>query len=162
MIQVDICPEELHTNVQSTVAIHGHLKAVVSQLNEEIIRTKFTPHSNIKLWWSELNEKINQNRDSSRKMESITSSPMNYYCAYRQISDVLPENTAVISEGATTMDIGRTMLQCSYPGHKLDAGTYGTMGVGLGFAIAVEIIKRYGNKNSTYGPVLYSNLKYSF
>ena len=38
------------------------------------------------------------------------------------------------------MDIGRTMLQSFLPRHRLDAGTFGTMGVGCGFAIAAAIV----------------------
>jgi hypothetical protein len=70
-------------------------------------------------------------------------------------------NDKQVSEGANTMDIGRTLIKkcacgchlcvsCvleprvhadSYlPRHRLDAGTYGTMGVGLGFAIAAAVV----------------------
>ena len=38
------------------------------------------------------------------------------------------------------MDIGRTILQNFFPRRRLDAGTYGTMGVGLGFAIAAAAV----------------------
>lgn len=37
------------------------------------------------------------------------------------------------------MDIGRTILMNGDPRHRLDAGTFGTMGVGLGFAIAAAL-----------------------
>lgn len=40
------------------------------------------------------------------------------------------------------MDIGRTMLYNSLPRHRLDAGTFGTMGVGPGFAIAAALYCR--------------------
>ena len=41
------------------------------------------------------------------------------------------------------MDIGRTMMMNFLPRHRLDAGTFGTMGVGLGFAIATAFyVKR--------------------
>jgi thiamine pyrophosphate-dependent acetolactate synthase large subunit-like protein len=40
------------------------------------------------------------------------------------------------------MDIGRTILLNRHPRHRLDAGTYGTMGVGLGFAIAAAMFYR--------------------
>ena len=36
-------------------------------------------------------------------------------------------------------DIGRTMMLNSFPKHRLDAGSFGTMGVGLGFAIAAAL-----------------------
>lgn len=45
----------------------------------------------------------------------------------------------ICSEGANTMDIGRTVLLNDLPRHRLDAGTFGTMGVGLGFAIAAAL-----------------------
>lgn len=38
------------------------------------------------------------------------------------------------------MDIGRTLLLNHLPRHRLDAGTFGTMGVGPGFAIAAAIV----------------------
>lgn len=40
------------------------------------------------------------------------------------------------------MDIGRSLLLNNLPRHRLDAGTFGTMGVGLGFAIAAGLYCR--------------------
>ena len=40
------------------------------------------------------------------------------------------------------MDIGRTLLLNRLPRHRLDAGTFGTMGVGLGFAVAAAVYCR--------------------
>ena len=45
----------------------------------------------------------------------------------------------IVGEGANTMDIGRTQMPNAEPRHRLDAGSYGTMGVGLGFAIAAAV-----------------------
>ena len=36
------------------------------------------------------------------------------------------------------MDIGRTILQTAHPRHRLDAATFGTMGVGIGQMIAAK------------------------
>ena len=52
---------------------------------------------------------------------------------------VISLDSIICSEGANTMDIGRTMLVNNLPRHRLDAGTFGTMGVGLGFAIAAAL-----------------------
>ncbi len=43
-------------------------------------------------------------------------------------------------EGANTMDIGRTQLPNAQPRLRLDAGSYGTMGIGMGFAIAAAVV----------------------
>ncbi|CAF4132151.1 unnamed protein product [Rotaria magnacalcarata] len=64
---------------------------------------------------------------------------LNYYAAFDAIQSIIPKDAIIVSEGANTMDIGRTMLLNSKARHRLDAGTFGTMGVGPGFAIAAAI-----------------------
>uniref|UniRef100_A0AAQ5XHR1 2-hydroxyacyl-CoA lyase n=1 Tax=Amphiprion ocellaris TaxID=80972 RepID=A0AAQ5XHR1_AMPOC len=71
--------------------------------------------------------------------------PMNYYTVFHHISQLLPHDCIIVSEGANTMDIGRTMLNNYLPRHRLDAGTFGTMGVGLGFAIAAAALEKSEN-----------------
>jgi 2-hydroxyacyl-CoA lyase 1 len=66
--------------------------------------------------------------------------PMNYYRALRDIRDALPQDAIICSEGASTMDIGRTVLPNFLARHRLDAGSFGTMGVGLAFAIAAQAV----------------------
>ncbi|KAI5106119.1 2-hydroxyacyl-CoA lyase 1 [Silurus meridionalis] len=68
--------------------------------------------------------------------------PMNYYTAFHHIAEHLPKDCVIVSEGANTMDIGRTMLLNYLPRHRLDAGTFGTMGVGPGFAIAAAVLEQ--------------------
>ena len=72
---------------------------------------------------------------------------MNYYTSIGIVQDEiarLGENYIIVSEGSNTMDIGRTILQNNRPLQRLDAGTFGTMGVGFGFAIAAQHL--YPNK----------------
>ncbi|XP_032563367.1 2-hydroxyacyl-CoA lyase 1 isoform X3 [Chiroxiphia lanceolata] len=70
------------------------------------------------------------------------SLPMNYYTVFHHIREMIPKDCILVSEGANTMDIGRTMLPNYYPRQRLDAGTFGTMGVGLGFAIAAAMVAK--------------------
>ncbi|XP_017281937.1 2-hydroxyacyl-CoA lyase 1 isoform X2 [Kryptolebias marmoratus] len=72
---------------------------------------------------------------------------MNYYTVFHHISQLLPRDCIIVSEGANTMDIGRTMLNNYLPRHRLDAGTFGTMGVGLGFAVAAAAVERSRKKS---------------
>ncbi len=68
------------------------------------------------------------------------SAPTNYYRALKDIRAWAPENAVIIGEGANTMDIGRTQLPNAKPRLRLDAGTYGTMGIGMGFVIAAAVV----------------------
>lgn len=44
--------------------------------------------------------------------------PMNYYTVFHHISQLLPHDCIIVSEGANTMDIGRTMLNNHLPRHR--------------------------------------------
>ncbi|KAI4456600.1 2-hydroxyacyl-coa lyase [Holotrichia oblita] len=71
------------------------------------------------------------------------STPLNYYAVFHHLQELFPQNPIIVSEGANTMDIGRAVLTNNLPRHRLDAGTFGTMGVGPGFAIAAALWCRH-------------------
>ncbi|MYK29910.1 MAG: oxalyl-CoA decarboxylase, partial [Gammaproteobacteria bacterium] len=138
VVQLDVTAEEIGTNVPAEVALLGDGKAVVGQLNQALDeRQWFYPADTA--WRSQLREKAQANLDAVKPMIDDESSPMNYYRAYRDIEAWLPEDAIIIGEGANTMDIGRTQMANRSPRHRLDAGTYGTMGIGLGFAVAAAV-----------------------
>jgi 2-hydroxyacyl-CoA lyase 1 len=138
VIQLDISAEEIGTNVPAEVGLVGDGKAIVGQLNRALdARQWFYPKETP--WRTVLKEKAEENAEAVRPMVEDDSSPMNYYRAYRDIEDWLPEEAIIIGEGANTMDIGRTQMTNRQPRRRLDAGTYGTMGIGLGFAVAAAV-----------------------
>ncbi|XP_055985641.1 2-hydroxyacyl-CoA lyase 1 [Sorex fumeus] len=143
-IQIDICAEELGNNVRPAVTLLGDINAVTKQLLEQFNKTswQYPPESK---WWGTLREKMRSNEAASKELASQNSLPMNYYTVFFHVQDQLPRDCFVVSEGANTMDIGRTILQNYLPRHRLDAGTFGTMGVGLGFAIAAAIVAKDRN-----------------
>uniref|UniRef100_A0A5G2Q9N7 2-hydroxyacyl-CoA lyase n=1 Tax=Sus scrofa TaxID=9823 RepID=A0A5G2Q9N7_PIG len=143
-IQVDICAEELGNNVRPAVALLGDINAVTQQLLEQFdkIPWQYPPESK---WWKILREKMKSNEAASKELASQKSLPMNYYTVFYHVQEQLPRDCFVVSEGANTMDIGRTVLQNCLPRHRLDAGTFGTMGVGLGFAIAAAVVAKDRN-----------------
>ena len=138
VVQLDVAAEEIGTNVPAEVALLGDGKAVVGQLNQALDeRQWFYPAETA--WRSQLKAKADANLEAVKPMIDDESSPMNYYRAYRDIEAWLPEDAIIIGEGANTMDIGRTQMANRSPRHRLDAGTYGTMGIGLGFAVAAAV-----------------------
>lgn len=138
VIQIDISPEEFGNNIKGdrTIALFGDIKSVSIQLLEK------SKSMNIKVsqdWISLLAKKVIQNKSASLKLMQDDDLPMTYYRAFAEIKKHLPRNVFLVSEGANTMDIGRTVIDQYLPRSRLDAGTFGTMGVGLGFAIAAQI-----------------------
>ena len=138
VIQLDINPEEIGRNVQSEVALVGDGKAITQQLNTALgNRQWFYPDDTE--WRQTLKAKADDNAEAVKGMIEDDASPMNYYRAFKDINEWLPDDAIIIGEGANTMDIGRTQMLNKLARHRLDAGTYGTMGIGLGFAIAAAV-----------------------
>jgi len=118
------------------VGIQGDIAATVSLLSKSLNDWSFLSTSP---WWGELREVCARNTESSMLQIRDTHQPLNYYAAFSKIAPLISPNTYVVSEGANTMDIGRVMLPNELPRHRLDAGTFGTMGVGPAFAIAAAL-----------------------
>lgn len=144
IIQVDICADELHNSVQAQVAIQSDICLAVSQLTQMLSHTQRSwSFANNAPWWQELKVKCAANRETVEQQIRNESVPLNYYAALNAVQVSIPENCIIIGEGANTMDIGRSLLLNNLPRHRLDAGTFGTMGVGLGFALAAALYCRH-------------------
>ncbi len=139
VIQMDINPEEIGTNVPTEVALVGDAKAITGQLNKALDANPWQYPAET-TWRTGLENKANDNLANVAPRYKDDSEPMGYYRVLGQVRDLLPRDAIISSEGASTMDIGRTVLPNFYPRHRLDAATYGTMGVGLAQAIAAAVV----------------------
>uniref|UniRef100_A0A6P7H0V3 2-hydroxyacyl-CoA lyase n=1 Tax=Diabrotica virgifera virgifera TaxID=50390 RepID=A0A6P7H0V3_DIAVI len=146
VIQIDITAEELHNSVKSEVAIQSDIKSALELINAGLKKRNFKYNDNSE-WWSLLRKKCRDNQRTVKAMCADISVPLNYYAVFQNLFDHLPEDCIIVSEGANTMDIGRTLLLNNQPRHRLDAGTFGTMGVGPGFAIAAAFYCRHNQPN---------------
>ncbi len=138
-IQIDIAAEEIGRNVPAAVGLVGDLKSIVGQLNDALEKTPFKFPADAP-WRAILNEKVETNKQSVRAMMDDESVPMGYYRVFREIQEQAPPGSIIQAEGAQTMDISRSVLMHDEPRLRLDAGSFGTMGVGLGQAIAAAVV----------------------
>lgn len=139
IIQLDVAAEAIGNNVPTQVPLVGDGKAVVGQLNKALrSRQWFYPSDTD--WHKAIAQKAAGNAKAIQPMIDDDSIPTNYYRALKDIREWLPEDAVIIGEGANTMDIGRTQMPNKAPRLRLDAGSYGTMGIGMGFAIAAAVV----------------------
>lgn len=156
IIQVDISPEELgrvNSLGQPALGIFGDIGLVVDQLRHELGQGwKAFPKSSIRSTsasTSYLALLANSAAKNEQKSHLLSQAPtpangaLTYERAYHVIKSALhalspPQDGGIVyvSEGANTMDISRSAFPLEHPRQRLDAGTYATMGVGLGYAIA--------------------------
>jgi len=139
VIQLDISPEEIGHNKPSEVALVGDGKAIMGQMNQALEgRQWFYPKDTP--WRTAIGEKVSANVTQIQAQVNDDTAPAGYFRALRDVAAWMPENAILSAEGAGTMDIGLTQLPVSDARACLNAGTYGTMGVGLGHAIAACVV----------------------
>ncbi|KAF8372988.1 hypothetical protein PRIPAC_79417 [Pristionchus pacificus] len=140
IIQVDLCPEEFHQSVKTSVGLLGDIGETLELLSRECADWTFDGKCE---WMRSLVDNAGKNRRTVESMASDNQTPLNYFAAYQPIARWMEgKDVLVVNEGANTMDIGRTMMQSVRPRRRLDAGTFGTMGVGAGYALAAAIYCR--------------------
>jgi 2-hydroxyacyl-CoA lyase 1 len=138
VIQLDIAPEEIGHNKATQVPLVGDGKAIVSQLNKALQNRQWF-HAKDSPWRQAIAKKTADNAAQIKPQIDDESKPAGYYRALRDVAAWMPRNAILSAEGAGTMDIGLTQLPSFNARSVLNAGTYGTMGVGLGQAIAAHV-----------------------
>lgn len=139
VIQLDIDSGEIGNNRPVDVPLVGDGKAVTAQLNDGLEKRQWF-YPDVTPWRTSITEKMEANQEAVAPMAADDSAPMNYFRALRDIIPRIPKDAVMIGEGANTMDIARTQMINYEPRTRLDAGSYGTMGVGLGFAVAAALV----------------------
>ncbi len=137
-IQIDIQTDEFDSNQPIQVPLAGDIGSVMDQLNAGLGRQPIRcPNS----WIAELAQRKDHNIASMAQRLNEDPHPMRFYDALRAINQALlnhPE-AYVVNEGANTLDITRNVVHMAVPRHRLDCGTWGIMGIGLGYAIAAAV-----------------------
>jgi oxalyl-CoA decarboxylase len=137
-IQVDIAASEFDSNQPIEAPLAGDIGSVVSALLDGI---SSRPISAPNEWTAELTERRAANDAKMLKRLAEDPHPMRFYNALGAIRIVLQANpdVYVVNEGANALDVGRNVIDMELPRHRLDTGTWGVMGIGMGYAIAAAV-----------------------
>ena len=134
VVQLDINPEEVGVNVPTEVMMVGDAKATLGQLLDSLDAEPWEFPSDSE-WVGAVRAEARTNLQAVEAMKQDESVPIGYYRALRSIEEAMPHDMILVAEGASTMDISRTVLNNYLPRTRLDAGSFGSMGLGHGFAI---------------------------
>ena len=139
-IQVDIAAAELDSNQPIAAPLVGDIGSVLDALIERGKPGRITAPQN---WRDELRERtdVNVAKMVKRLDAAKTAHPMKFLGALQSIRDVLAEHPEayVVNEGANALDLARNTVGMRVPRHRLDSGTWGVMGIGMGYAIAAAV-----------------------
>lgn len=139
-IQVDIDATEFDSNRKIDAPLQGDIKSVMQKFNSAVIDAGVKAPQD---WLDQIKTESEKNNTKFAKRISASEAKptLGFYSAIEPINDLLQKHpdTYIVSEGANTLDIGRNLISMQKPRHRLDTGTWGVMGVGMGYAIATAV-----------------------
>jgi oxalyl-CoA decarboxylase len=137
-IQVDISPTEIDSNVAIAAPVIGDIGSCVAALLEGMGNNFPKPPSD---WTGAIGERRDKNLTKMAETLSKDPSPMNFHSALNVVRDIVKANpdAMLVNEGANALDFTRSIVDMYKPRKRLDVGTWGIMGIGMGFAVAAAI-----------------------
>jgi len=151
-IQVDISATEIDSNRAIAAPVVGDIKSVFSALNAALAvslsqkaKEIWPQMGEIKrqaAWVDEIGKRKQQNIERMAARLNADPSPMNFSSALRAVRNALATqpDVYVVNEGANTLDFGRNIIDMDKARHRLDSGTWGVMGIGMGYAIGAAAV----------------------
>jgi oxalyl-CoA decarboxylase len=137
-IQVDIAASEFDSNRPIAAPLAGDIGSALAGLVDHL---PARPIAAPAAWTDELAERKAHNDAAMDRRLAEDPHPMRFFNALRAIRAVLREHpdTYVVNEGANALDTTRNVVGMQLPRHRLDSGTWGVMGIGMGYAIAAAV-----------------------
>ncbi len=138
-IQIDISPTEMDSNQPIAAPLVGDIGSCVAALLRGMGSNWPQPSAQ---WINAVAERRDKNQAKMAETLAQNPSPMNFHSALGAIREVIKANPSAIlvNEGANTLDFTRSIVDMYEPRKRLDVGTWGVMGIGMGFAVAAAVV----------------------
>ncbi len=138
-IQIDIAPTEIDSNVAIAAPLIGDVGSCVAALLDGMGSNWAKPPAD---WLDATYERRDTNLLKMAGTLALNPSPMSYQSALNVIRNAVKANpdAIVVNEGANTLDFARSIVDMYKPRKRLDVGTWGIMGIGMGFSVAAAVV----------------------
>ncbi|GAB3479848.1 oxalyl-CoA decarboxylase [Polaromonas eurypsychrophila] len=138
-IQIDISPTEMDSNVPIAAPLVGDIGSCVSALLAGLGSSWAKPPAE---WTDGIKERKDKNLSKMAATLALNPEKMNFHSALNVIRNAVKArpDAIVVNEGANTLDFARSIVDMYEPRKRLDVGTWGIMGIGMGFAVAAAVV----------------------
>ncbi len=137
-VQIDIEPKEMDSNVEIAAPLVGDIGSCVEALLTAMESGWTLPPSE---WTEAVKAKRDTNIARMAPRLKNNNVPMDYHGALGVLRDIIADrpDAILVNEGANTLDFTRSIIDMHKPRKRLDVGTWGVMGIGMGQAIAAAV-----------------------
>ena len=138
-IQIDISPQEADSNVRIDAPVVGDIGSCVSAMLAGIDSNWPKPPAD---WLNAIAERKTKNVAKMGEALAKNPVPMNFHSALSVVRDIVKANpdAILVNEGANALDFTRSIVDMHKPRKRLDVGTWGVMGIGMGFSVAAAVV----------------------
>lgn len=134
VVQVDLDPEIIGHNRGANVGLHADSGLTMSQLAQAGSRADSG-------WLDEVRELEQARYERMLPEMKDDSSPVKPLRFSKELADALPRDSTVVCDGGDIVGTAAKLVQSWRPGHWMDPGPLGTLGVGPGFAMAAKLAR---------------------
>jgi len=137
-IQVDIEPKEMDSNVEIAAPLVGDIGSCVAALLKGMESGWQAPPAD---WTDAINERRDANLMKMASKLRNNSVPMDFHSALGALRTIIQQrpDAILVNEGANTLDFARSIIDMYEPRKRIDVGTWGVMGIGMGSAVAAAV-----------------------
>jgi oxalyl-CoA decarboxylase len=138
-VQVDISPQEADSNVRIDAPVVGDIGSCVSSLLAGIGSTWPKPPAD---WLDAIAERKTKNVAKMAETLAKNPTPMSFQSALNVVRDIVKANpdAILVNEGANALDFTRSIVDMYKPRKRIDVGTWGIMGIGMGYCVAAGVV----------------------
>jgi acetolactate synthase-1/2/3 large subunit len=139
VIQVDVDPTSFGRNRPVDVPIAGDARCVLEQLTKEA-RGKVDP-ARFRAWVGKLRILDAEKGAEMSKVMATDDMPIHPLRLCKEVRDFMNRDAILVVDGQEILNFGRQSIPTYVPGHRLNSGSFGCMGVGLPFGIGAKVAK---------------------
>jgi acetolactate synthase-1/2/3 large subunit len=135
VIMVDRDSENMGKNRPVDVGVVGHIDLVLPSLTAALADSALDPG-----WVRQLRDEEKKRAERIRKLASSDAVPINHYRLCRAIAEVAGDDAILVGDGGDIVAVGAKVIPVNRPGHWMDPGPFGCLGVGPSFAMAAKLV----------------------
>jgi len=136
-VHVDISPTEMDSNVAIAAPVVGDISSSIAAMLAGVGADWRKPEA----WSADVRAKADGNIAKMAPRLQNNNDPMDYHGALGVLRAIIKErpDTILVNEGANTLDFARSIIDIYQPRKRIDVGTWGVMGIGMGYAVAAAV-----------------------
>ncbi|MGD9766686.1 MAG: oxalyl-CoA decarboxylase [Pseudolabrys sp.] len=137
-IQIDIEPKEMDSNVEIVAPVVGDIGSCVTAMLDAMGNGWAKAPAD---WLAAVSKKRDENVAKMAPKLMNNNSPMDYHGALGVLRTIVKErpDAILVNEGANALDLTRGIIDMYKPRKRIDVGTWGVMGIGMGYAIGAAV-----------------------